>query len=85
MELPSLRTWIIFYLISFVMLLWAAFLSAQGVMLWVSFFLVIVVIGVNFWVVYGEIRKHAARKALQKYFTSGIGEGKKETIERVYK
>ena len=85
MELPSLRVWIIFYLISFVMLLWAAFLSAQGVMLWVSFFLVIVVIGVNFWVVYGEIRRHSARQELQRSFTSGIGDEKKETIERVLK
>lgn len=85
MELPSLRTWIIFYLISFVMLLWAAFLSAQGVMLWVSFLLVIIVIGVNFWVVYGEIKRHAARKALQQYFVSGINTEKKETVERVLK
>ncbi len=85
MELPSLRTWIIFYLISFVMLLWAAFLSAQGVMLWVSFFLVIVVIGVNFWVVYGEIRRHAARQELQRYFTSGVSDEKKDQIERVLK
>ena len=85
MELPSLRAWIIFYLISFVMLLWAAFLSAQGVMLWVSFFLVILVIGVNFWVVHGEIKRHAAREALQRSFTSGIMEEKNETIERVLK
>lgn len=85
MELPSLRTWIIFYLISFVMLLWAAFLSAQGVMLWVSFFLVILVIGVNFWVVYGEIKRHAARKALQQFFVSGIDTEKKTTVERVLK
>ncbi len=85
MELPSLHIWIIFYLISFVMLLWAAFLSAQGVMLWVSFFLVIVVIGVNFWVVYGEIKKHAARKELQRFFTSSVTSDKQDTIDRVLK
>jgi len=85
MELPSLRTWIIFYLISFVMLLWAAFLSAQGVMLWVSFMLVIIVIGVNFWVVYGEIKRHAERKKLQQYFTSGVSGEEKETIKRELK
>ena len=85
MELPTLQTWIIFYLISFVVLLWAAFLSAQGAMLWVSFFLVIVVIGVNFWVVYGEIQRHAARKALQQHFVSGIGNEGTETINRVLK
>ncbi|OPY38477.1 MAG: hypothetical protein A4E35_00900 [Methanoregula sp. PtaU1.Bin051] len=85
MELPPLHMWIIFYLISFVMLLWAAFLTAQGVMLWVSFFLVIVVIGVNFWVVYNEIKKHAARKELQRFYTSGVTSDKKDTIDRVLK
>lgn len=85
MELPSLQTWIIFYLISFVVLLWSAFLSSQGVMLWVSLFLVIVVIGVNFWVVYGEVKKHAKRKELQKFFTSGVSEETKETVERTLK
>jgi Flp pilus assembly protein TadB len=85
MELPSLQTWIIFYLISFVVLLWAAFLSAQGIMLWVSFFLVIVVIGVNFWVVYGEVKKHAERKKLQQFFTSGVQSNEPKPMERTLK
>lgn len=84
MELPSLQTWIIFYLISFVLLLWAAFLSAQGVMLWVSFFLVVVVVGVNFWVVYMEVKRNTARKELQRSFTSGVS-GETKEIERVVK
>lgn len=85
MELPSLRMWIIFYLISFVMLLWAAFLSAQGTMLWVSLFLVIVVIGINFWVVYGEVKQHTARKELQRFFTSGVKTGDEKPLERTLK
>ena len=85
MELPSLQTWIIFYLISFVLLLWAAFLSSQGIMLWVSLFLVIVVVGINFWVVYGEVKKHAARKELQRYFTSNVKTDDERPIERVLK
>ena len=72
MELPSLQTWIIFYLISFVLLLWAAFLSAQGSTLWLTFFLVIVVTGINFWVVYGVVQRQAAKKALQKSLTEGL-------------
>ena len=72
MELPTLQAWIIFYLISFVLLLWAAFLSAQGFMLWVTFFLVIVVIGVNFWVVYNVIRKQAERREVQKFITNEL-------------
>ncbi|HOX34217.1 MAG TPA: hypothetical protein P5217_07740 [Methanoregulaceae archaeon] len=72
MELPSLQTWIVFYLISFVLLLWAAFLSAQGSTLWVTFFLVIVVTGINFWVVYGVVQRQAAKKELQKSLTQGL-------------
>jgi len=72
MELPSLQAWIIFYLISFVLLLWAAFLSVEGFMLWVTFFLVFVVTGINFWVVYGVVKQHAAKKELQKFFTGEI-------------
>ncbi|WP_292368798.1 hypothetical protein [Methanoregula sp. UBA64] len=73
MELPGLRTWVIFYLISFVVLLWAAFLTANGSMLWVSLMLVIVVIGINFITVYAQIKQHSARKALQAEFVKGIG------------
>jgi len=72
MELPGLRTWIVFYLISFVVLLWAAFLSAQGVMLWVSLFLVIVIVGLNFYTVYQQIKMHASREELQRKLTEGF-------------
>jgi uncharacterized BrkB/YihY/UPF0761 family membrane protein len=69
MELPGLRMWIIFYLISFVVLLWAAFLSAQGVMLWVSLLLVIIIVGVNFITVLNQVKAHAARKEFQRDLT----------------
>jgi uncharacterized BrkB/YihY/UPF0761 family membrane protein len=72
MELPSLRTWIVFYLISFVVLLWAAFLSAQGVMLWVSLLLVIIIVGLNFYTVYQQITQHASREELQHRLTEGF-------------
>ena len=72
MELPGIRTWIVFYLISFVVLLWAAFLSASGSMLWVSFLLVIVIVGVNCYTVIGEIKKHAARREMQRSLTEGF-------------
>jgi hypothetical protein len=73
MEVPGIRTWIFFYLISFVVLLWAAFLTANGSMLWVSLMLVIVVIGINFITVYTQIKQHSARKALQAELVKGIG------------
>jgi uncharacterized BrkB/YihY/UPF0761 family membrane protein len=73
MEVPGIRTWVIFYLISFVVLLWAAFLSVNGTMLWVSMMLVIVVVGVNFVTVYTQIKLQASRKALQSELTKNIG------------
>ncbi|MEN6396610.1 MAG: hypothetical protein ABFC78_09020 [Methanoregula sp.] len=75
MEIPGLRTWLIFYLISFVVLLWAAFLTVNGSMLWVSLMLVILVIGANFATVYTQIKLQASRKALQSELTKGIGKG----------
>jgi len=79
MELPELRTWIMFYLISFVGLLWATFLSVQGVMLWVSLFLVIVIVGINFFTVYNQLKLRAARKAMLKNLVQGFERGKTET------
>jgi len=75
MDLPGLRTWIVFYLISFVVLLWAAFLSAQGVMLWISLLLVIVIVGLNFYTVYRQIKLHATREDLQRKLTEGFERG----------
>lgn len=43
----NIRTWIIFFLICFVALLWAVFLNNQGLMLWVGFALVMIVAGFN--------------------------------------
>lgn len=80
MELPGLRTWIVFYLISFVVLLWAAFLSSQGVMLWVSLLLVIIIIGLNFYTVLNQIKAHAARKEFQRTLTQDFVRG--EELEK---
>ena len=76
MELPGLRTWVVFYLISFVVLLWAAFLSAQGVMVWVSLFLIILIIGINFVTVMNQVKMHSARKEFQHSLTEGFDRGK---------
>ncbi len=78
MDMPGMRTWIVFYLISFVVLLWAAFLSAQGSMLWVSLLLVIVIVGVNFYTVYNQIKAHGSREELQRKLTEGLHRGREE-------
>ena len=72
MELPEIRTWIMLYLISFVGLLWATFLSVQGVMLWVSLFLVIVIIGIHFFTLYNQIQLRKQRKELQRQLVQGF-------------
>jgi uncharacterized BrkB/YihY/UPF0761 family membrane protein len=75
MELPNIRTWIMFYLISFVGLLWATFLSVQGVMLWVSLFLVIVIVGINFFALYNQIKLRDSRKEIQRNLVQGFERG----------
>jgi hypothetical protein len=82
MELPGLRTWVVFYLISFVVLLWAAFLSAQGVMLWVSLLLVLIIIGLNFMTVMNQIKAHAARVEFQRSLTKDFERGNQETEKK---
>ncbi len=57
-----LRTWAIFYLLSFVVLLFALFLSTQGVLLWVSLFLVIILIGVNLFTLSLEIKRRSLKR-----------------------
>jgi uncharacterized BrkB/YihY/UPF0761 family membrane protein len=78
MEIPEIRTWIMFYLISFVGILWATFLSVQGVMLWVSMFIVIVIIGIHFFTLYNQILLRAQRKELQRQLVQGFERGPKE-------
>jgi uncharacterized BrkB/YihY/UPF0761 family membrane protein len=67
-----------FYLISFVGLLWASFLSVQGVMLWISLFLVIVIVGINFFTVYNQLKLRASRKAMMRNLVQGFERGKQE-------
>jgi hypothetical protein len=81
MDLPGLRTWVVFYLISFVVLLWSAFLSAQGVMLWVSLLLVILIVGVNFITVLNQVKAHAARKEFLRDLTSGLQRKQEGEVE----
>ncbi len=69
MQFDEVRTWIIFYLISFVVLLVALFFTTQGIMLGIGLTLVIVVIAINFLIVYAEMKRINERKAMLKRFT----------------
>lgn len=66
MKQPDLWTWIMFFVIALGVLLWAVFLSAQGVMLWVSLILVIVVLGVTFYKIFHQLSLDVSRKKVQK-------------------
>ena len=75
-----------FFLISFVALLWVVFLSAKGVMLWVSLMLVIVVLGVTFFTVFNQISLNASRQKVQRDLTKDIrraeeAEGEKTRVD----
>lgn len=83
MELPELRTWIMFYLISFVGLLWATFLSVNGAMLWVSLFLVIVIVGIHFFTLYNQIQLRASRKEMQRQLVQGFDRHTPEEDSRI--
>jgi hypothetical protein len=70
MDILNVRTWIFFYLICFVALLWAVFLLTQGMMLWVGLTLVLVVVGFNFILVAAEMRGHKKQQQMMKNITA---------------
>ncbi|MCT8337251.1 hypothetical protein FKB36_07020 [Methanoculleus sp. Afa-1] len=64
MDVTEVRTWVIFYLISFVVLLAATFITTQsGSQLWISLMLIIIVVGVNFYLLFSELKRYQARRA----------------------
>jgi predicted membrane protein len=70
MDILNVRTWIFFYLICFVALLWAVFLLTQGMMLWVGLALVLIVVGFNFILVAAEMRGHKKQEQMMKNITA---------------
>jgi cytochrome c biogenesis protein CcdA len=67
MEIPEARTWVIFYLLSFVVLLVSLFLTTQeSGQLWISLMLIIVVVGINFATLFSELKKQKEKKQLMK-------------------
>ena len=70
MNILNVRTWVFFYLICFVALLWAVFLLTQGMMLWVGLTLVLIVVGFNFILVATEMRGHKKQEEMIKNLTS---------------
>ncbi|MDG6256412.1 MAG: hypothetical protein QCH35_02320 [Methanomicrobiaceae archaeon] len=68
MDIHASRTWILFYLLSFVVLLWALFLTTRGVLLGFGLTMVIVIVGMNCVMVSAELKKASRRKEMMKRF-----------------
>jgi len=64
MDIHQSRTWIIFYLISFVLLLFALFLTSEGVLLGIGLMMVIIVIGVNLAIITNEMKQAAKKREI---------------------
>ena len=75
MDLQESRTWIIFYLISFVVLLVSVFLTSKGVLMGIGLTMVIVVIGVNLIFMLVQIKESSKKKEIMN---------KVSHIERVF-
>ncbi|WFN37596.1 hypothetical protein L1994_04185 [Methanomicrobium antiquum] len=64
MDPQETQTWVIFYLISFVVLLLALFFTTQGMLLGIGMTLILLVIGINFYLIWSELKKAKEKKEL---------------------
>lgn len=78
MDITEVRTWVIFYLLSFVVLLVATLITSQGSQLWISLMLIIIVIGVNFTMLVTELKRYQAKKAFLERISKIVRESKTE-------
>jgi len=83
MDPHEIRTWIIFYLISFVVLLLALFFTTEGALLGVGLTLVIVVVGLNLLLISNEIKKMTHKKELMKKLSRSGREREGEDIDDI--
>jgi len=78
MDVTEVRTWVIFYLLSFVVLLVATVITSQGSQLWISLMLIIIVIGVNFSMLVTELKRYQAKKAFLERISKIVRDSKTE-------
>lgn len=78
MDITEVRTWVIFYLLSFVVLLVATLITSQGSQLWISLMLIIIVIGVNFSMLVTELKRYQAKKAFLERISKIVRDSKTE-------
>jgi len=78
MDVTEVRTWVIFYLLSFVVLLVATVITSQGSQLWISLMLIIIVVGVNFSMLVTELKRYQAKKAFLERISKIVRDSKTE-------
>jgi len=78
MDVTEVRTWVIFYLLSFVVLLVATLITSQGSQLWISLMLIIIVVGVNFSMLVTELKRYQAKKAFLERISKIVRDNKTE-------
>jgi len=78
MDITEVRTWVIFYLLSFVVLLVATLITSQGSQLWISLMLIIIVVGVNFSMLVTELKRYQAKKAFLERISKIVRDNKTE-------
>ncbi len=66
MNADEIQTWVIFYLLSFVVLLLTLFFTTQGILLGIGLILIILVVGVNFYLIWNELKKTGEKKELMR-------------------
>ena len=83
MDLQESRTWILFYLISFVVLLVSVFLTSKGVLLGVGLTMVIVVIGTNLVFMLSKVKESTKKRDLMKKvsYIERVDDPKKESTD----
>ena len=64
MDVFESRTWIIFYLISFVVLLVAVFLTSEGVLMGIGLTMIIVVVGINLLFILVQVKGSSKKKEM---------------------
>jgi len=78
MDVTEVRTWVIFYLLSFVVLLVATFITSRGSQLWISLMLIIIVVGVNLFLLASELKRYQARRAFLERISKMVRDGETE-------
>jgi len=78
MDVTEVRTWVIFYLLSFVVLLVATFITSRGSQLWISLMLIIIVVGVNLFLLASELKRYQARRAFLERISKMVRDSETE-------